>query len=421
MNQPLKMKLSGAGVTRVFDAEAARADFPVLARPVYGKPLVFLDTAASAQKPQAVIDAVSAAYGTDYANIHRGVYYLSQKSTEAYDAARARIARFIGAAEPAEIIFTRNATEAINLVAYSYGRTFLKAGDEVVLSEMEHHANIVPWQILRDAIGIELKIVPIDEAGELDMEAYKAALGGRTKLVAMTHMSNALGTVTPIKEIVALAHTAGAKVLVDGCQMVPHEKIDVADLDADFYVFSGHKLYGPTGTGVLYGKRALLDAMPPYQTGGDMIRTVTFAKTTFAELPAKFEAGTPHIAGAIGLGAAVDYLNQFDMAEIHAHEMAVAEYAREQLQALNRIRIYGSAKARGSLVSFGIEGAHPHDIGTILDREGIAVRGGHHCAQPVMEHFGISGTVRASFGLYNTRADADALVEGIRKVMEIFS
>jgi cysteine desulfurase / selenocysteine lyase len=421
MNRPVKMKLSGRHVKRAFDANVARLDFPVLARPVYGKPLHFLDTAASAQKPQAVLDAVRDAYGTDYANIHRGVYYLSQKSTEAYDAARAKIAAFLNAAEPAEIIFTRNATESINLVAYSYGRTFLKAGDSVVLSEMEHHANIVPWQMLRDAAGVKLTVVPISDTGELDMEAYKSALDGSAKLVAMTHMSNALGTVTPAKEIVRLAHEAGAKVLLDGCQMVPHETVDLQDLDADFYVFSGHKLYGPTGIGVLYGKRALLDAMPPYQTGGDMIRTVTFAKTTFASVPARFEAGTPHIAGAIGLGAAVDYLNQFDMAEIHAHEMEIAEYARARLQGINRIRIYGEAKHRGSLVSFGIEGAHPHDIGTILDREGIAVRGGHHCAQPVMEHFGISGTVRASFGLYNTRADADALISGVAKVMEIFS
>jgi cysteine desulfurase / selenocysteine lyase len=421
MNQPVKMKLTGTTVKRVFDPAAARGDFPVLARPVYGKPLVFLDTAASAQKPQAVIDAVSHAYAGDYANIHRGVYYLSQKSTEAYDAARAKVSAFLGAREPAEIIFTRNATEAINLVAYSYGRGFLKAGDEIVISEMEHHANIVPWQMLRDAIDVKLVVVPFTEAGELDMEDYKAALSDRVKLVAMTHMSNALGTITPIKEIVALAHAVGAKVLVDGCQMVPHEPVDVSDIDADFYVFSGHKLYGPTGIGVLYGKRELLNAMPPYQTGGDMIRTVTFAKTTFAEVPAKFEAGTPHIAGAIGLGAAVDYLSQFDLREIHAHEMALAEYAREQLQAINRVRIYGTAAHRGSLVSFGLEGAHPHDIGTILDREGIAVRGGHHCAQPVMEHFGISGTVRASFGLYNSKADADALIAGIHKVMEIFS
>jgi len=420
MNKPLDMATAATTVKRAFDPESARKDFPVLARPIYGKPLHFLDTAASAQKPQAVIDAVSDAYGIDYANIHRGVYYLSQKATEAYDAARAKIAAFVNAREPSELIFTRNATEAINLVAYSYGRKFLKEGDEVVLSEMEHHANIVPWQMLRDAVGVKLTVVPIDDAGELDMESYVTALEGNVKLVAMTHMSNALGTVTPIAEIIRLAHDAGAKILVDGCQMVPHETVDLQALDADFYVFSGHKLYGPTGTGVLYGKKDLLDAMPPYQTGGDMIRTVTFAKTTFAEVPARFEAGTPHIAGAIGLGAAVDYLRQFDMAEIHAHEMEVAEYARGQLQAINQVRIYGEAGRRGSLVSFGLDCAHPHDIGTILDREAVAIRAGHHCAQPVMEHFGISGTVRASFGLYNTKADADALIAGIRKVMEIF-
>ena len=419
MNKPLDMR-SPVLAKRAFDPEAARADFPVLARQVYGKPMYFLDTAASAQKPQAVIDAVSEAYSGDYANIHRGVYYLSQKATEAYDAARAKIAAFLNARQSEEIVFTRNATEAINLVAYSYGRKFLKEGDEVVLSEMEHHANIVPWQMLRDAVGVTLTVIPISDTGELDMDAYERALKGNVKLVAMTHMSNALGTVTPIAEIIRLAHEAGAKILVDGCQMVPHEKVDLQALDADFYVFSGHKLYGPTGIGVLYGKRALLDSMPPYQTGGDMIRTVTFAKTTFAEVPARFEAGTPHIAGAIGLGAAVDYLSQFDMAAIHAHEMDVAEYARAQLQAINRVRLYGEAKTRGSLVSFWLDGAHPHDIGTILDREGVAVRGGHHCAQPVMEHFGIPGTVRASFGLYNTRADADALIAGVHKVMEIF-
>ena len=403
-----------------FDVAKIRADFPILAKPMSGKRLVFLDSGASAQKPQAVIDAVSYVYESEYANIHRGVYELSQKATAAYDAARRKVQLLLGAESDREIVFTRNATEAINLVAHSWGRTFLREGDQVILSEMEHHANIVPWQMLRDAIGIELVVIPITDQGELDWDAYEAAFTAHTKLVAMTHVSNALGTITPIDEIIRVAHDHGAKVLVDGSQAVPHMPVNVSALDADFYVFTGHKTYGPTGIGVLYAKADLLESMPPYQGGGDMIASVTFEKTTYADIPQKFEAGTPNIAGAIGLGAAVDYMNTIDWDAAMAHEQALLAYATDQLRGMNAITIYGTAPHKAGIVSFAIDGVHPHDVGTILDFEGIAVRAGHHCAQPVMDKFGVPATTRASFGLYNDFDDVDALVGGIRKVQEIF-
>ncbi|MDX1581184.1 MAG: cysteine desulfurase, partial [Alphaproteobacteria bacterium] len=386
-----------------------------------GERLTFLDSAASAQKPQQVIDTLAHVYGHEYANIHRGVYDLSQRATDRFEAARRKVAGFINANSEHEIIFVRGATEGINLVAQSWGRTFLKEGDEVIISEMEHHANIVPWQLLRDQIGIELKVIPILDDGSLDIEAYNSAFGSKTGLVAITHLSNALGTVVPVADLIKTAHQHDVPVLVDGCQAVPHMPVDVQALDADFYVFSAHKLYGPTGTGVLYAKADLLEAMPPYQGGGEMISTVTFEKTTWAEVPHKFEAGTPDIAGVIGLGAAIDYVSALDWRAVMAHEHAVLEYATEKLREFNSLTIYGTARDKGSIISFGIDGVHPHDVGTILDHQGIAVRAGHHCAQPVMQRFNVPATTRASFGLYNSYDDADALADGLKKVLEIFA
>ncbi|MDE0391843.1 MAG: cysteine desulfurase [Rhodospirillales bacterium] len=403
-----------------FDAERARADFPILSRTVHGKPLAFLDSGASAQKPRAVIDAISQCYEAEYANIHRGVYELSAKSTEAYEGARARVQRFVNAGSASEIVFTKGATEAINLVATSWGGAFLEEGDEVVLSVLEHHANIVPWQLLRKRTGIVLKVVPTDERGTFPLEAYEALVGPRTRLVALTHVSNALGTVTPVAEIVRIAHECGALVLLDGAQGIVHCPADVQAMDVDFYCFSGHKLYGPSGIGVLYGKEALLAAMPPYQGGGDMIERVTFERTTFAPPPARFEAGTPPIAGAVGLHAAIEYVSSFDPAAVAAHEHDLLTYATERLTEHNDVRLYGAAPGKAAIISFTMEGVHPHDVGTILDRAGVAVRVGHHCAQPLMDHFGIAGTVRASFGLYNTRADVDRLIGGLDEVREIF-
>ena len=403
-----------------FDAERARADFPILSRTVHGKPLAFLDSGASAQKPQAVIDAISRCYEAEYANIHRGVYELSAKSTEAYEGARASVQRFVNARSAGEIVFTKGATEAINLVATSWGGTFLGEGDEVVLSVLEHHANIVPWQLLRERTGIVLKVVPTDEQGAFPLDAYEALVGPRTKLVALTHVSNALGTVTPVDEVVRIARARGALVLLDGAQGIVHRPVDVQAMDVDFYCFSGHKLYGPSGIGVLYGKEALLAAMPPYQGGGDMIERVTFERTTFAPPPARFEAGTPPIAAATGLQAAIDYVASFDQAAVSAHEHDLLAYATERLGALNSVRLYGTAPGKAAIISFTMDGVHPHDIGTILDRAGVAVRVGHHCAQPLMDHFDIAGTVRASFGLYNTRADVDRLIDGLDEVREIF-
>lgn len=402
------------------DIARIRADFPILSLPSNGKRLTFLDTAASAQKPRQVIDAESHVYEAEYANIHRGVYDLSQRATVAYDKARTKVRKFINAASDREIVFVRNATEGVNLVAQTWGRKNLKQGDQIILSEMEHHANIVPWQMLREETGLELVVIPITDSGELVWEAYEKAFTSKTKLVAMTQVSNALGTITPMAEIIQVAHSHGVPVLVDGCQAVPHMPVDVQALDADFYVFSSHKLYGPTGVGVLYAKAKILEAMPPYQGGGDMISSVTWAKTTYADIPQRFEAGTPNIAGTIALGAAIDYIQSFDRQALLAHEQALLEYATERLQALNTITIYGTAREKAAVISFAIKGVHPHDVGTILDFEGIAVRAGHHCAQPVMDRFGVPATTRASFGIYNDFDDVDALIGGIAKVQEIF-
>ena len=420
MNTAPARRLEPSAAAAPFDVERVRADFPILSRTVHGKPLVFLDSGASAQKPRQVIDALSRCYEAEYANIHRGVYELSAKATDAYEGARARVQRFVNARSASEIVFTKGATEAINLVAASWGGAFLGEGDEVVLSVLEHHANIVPWQLLRERTGIVLKVVPTDERGAFPLDAYEGLVGPRTKLVALTHVSNALGTVLPVDEIVRIAHDRGALVLIDGAQGIVHCPVDVQALDVDFYCFSGHKLYGPSGIGVLYGKQALLAAMPPYQGGGDMIERVTFERTTFAPPPARFEAGTPPIAGTVGLHAAIDYVASFDPAAVAAHEHDLLAYATERLSALNSIRLYGTAPGKAAIVSFTMDGVHPHDIGTILDRAGVAVRVGHHCAQPLMDHFDIAGTVRASFGLYNTRADVDRLVDGLDEVREIF-
>ena len=397
-----------------------RTDFPILTECVYDKPLVFLDSAASAQKPQCVIDAINHCYSREYANIHRGVYWLSARTTETYEEARAKVRRFINAASEREIVFTKSTTEAINLVASSYGGSKLKAGDEIILSELEHHANIVPWQLLRDRTGIEIKVVPIDDHGNFLLDDYEKLLGPRTQLVALTHTSNALGTIMPVEDIVRLAHAQGAHVLLDGAQSIVHGPVDVQALDVDFYTFSGHKLYGPSGIGVLYGKADILSAMPPFQGGGDMIRQVTFEKTEFADIPGRFEAGTPHIAGAYGLSAAIDYLTEIGMEEVAAHEQELLDYATVRLQEINSLRLIGTADNKAGIVSFELEDVHAHDVGTILDREGIAVRVGHHCAQPLMDRFGITGTVRASFGLYNDKSDIDALVGALGTVREIF-
>jgi len=402
------------------DIERIRADFPILAETVYDKPFVYLDSAASAQKPRQVIDAITRTYETEYANVHRGVHYMSQKATDTMEAAREKVRAFINAADPREVIFVRGATEGINLVASSWGRQNLTTGDEIIVSEMEHHSNIVPWQMIGEQTGAVLKVVPVDDSGMLMMDQYKKLISARTKMVAITHVSNALGTVTPIKDIIRIAHEKGVPVLVDGCQAAPHMPLDMQALDADFYVFSGHKIYGPSGIGVLYGKADLLEAMPPYQGGGEMIDTVTFEKTTYADLPFKYEAGTPHIAGAIALGAAVDYINDLGFDAIAAHEHDLLEYATEQLGAVNSLRLIGTAPEKAGIISFLLGDVHPHDVGTILDREGVAVRTGHHCAQPIMDRFDVAATVRASFGLYNSREDVDALVAAMGRVQGIF-
>jgi cysteine desulfurase/selenocysteine lyase len=407
--------------TQGYDVEAVRRDFPILLQQVYGHPLVYLDNAATSQKPRAVIDAISHYYESGNANIHRGVHYLSEHATEEHEAARRTVQAFLNAADKREIIFVRSATEGINLVAQSYGRKHVGAGDEVLITAMEHHSNIVPWQILCEEKGAKLRVVPINDRGELDMDELPKLLTPQTKMVAVTHVSNALGTINPIRRIVELAHSVNIPVIVDGAQAVPHTKVDVQELDADFYVFSGHKVYSPTGIGVLYGKQALLEAMPPYQGGGDMIRSVTFEKTLYNDLPYKFEAGTPNIGGAIGLGVAIDYVTNLGIENIAAHEHDLLLYATEALSAIPEIRLIGTATQKAAVISFLIEGIHPHDIGTILDREGIAIRTGHHCAQPVMQCFKIPATARASFALYNTRAEVDALVSGIQRVKEVFA
>ena len=403
-----------------YDVDAIRRDFPILGETVYDRPLVYLDNGASAQKPKAVIDSLSRVYETEYANVHRGVHYMSQKATEAMEGAREKARAFVNAEHAHEAIFVRGATEGINLVASSWGRANLEAGDEVVLSVMEHHSNIVPWQIVAEQTGAVIRVVPIDDDGVLDMDALESLVGPRTRMVAITHVSNALGTVVPVEDVIRIAHRHGALVLLDGCQAVPHMAVDVRALDVDFYVFSGHKLYGPSGIGILYGKESLLKAMPPYQGGGEMIESVTFEKTTYAGLPFKFEAGTPHIAGAIGLGAAIDYVSAIGLDRIGAHESDILEYATVRLGALNSVRLIGTAPEKAAIVSFNLEDVHPHDVGTILDREGVAVRTGHHCAQPVMDRFDVAATVRASFGLYNTKQEVDALVDALGRVQEIF-
>ena len=408
------------GPNGAYDVDAIRGDFPILGETVYDKKLVYLDNGASAQKPRAVIDSLSRVYETEYANVHRGVHYMSQKATEAMEGAREKARAFINAEHAHEAIFVRGATEGINLVAASWGRANLAPGDEIVLSVMEHHSNIVPWQIVAEETGAAIRVAPISDEGVLDMDALEALIGERTRMVAITHVSNALGTVVPVDEVIRLARRNGALVLLDGCQAVPHMAVDVRALDVDFYVFSGHKLYGPSGIGILYGKQALLNAMPPWQGGGEMIESVSFEKTTYAALPFKFEAGTPHIAGAIGLGAAIDYVTGIGLDRIGAHERDVLDYATERLGALNSVRLIGTAPEKAAIVSFNLEGVHPHDVGTILDREGVAVRTGHHCAQPVMDRFDVAATVRASFGLYNIRQEVDTLVNALGRVQEIF-
>jgi cysteine desulfurase/selenocysteine lyase len=403
-----------------FDVERIRQDFPILSQQVYDKPLVYFDSGASAQKPRAVIDAISNVYETEYANVHRGVHYMSQKATDAMEASRESVRAFINASDVREIIFVRGATEGINLVASCWGRQNLVAGDEIILSVMEHHSNIVPWQMIAEQTGAVIKVVPISDEGVLDMDAYNDLLCDKTKIVAMTHISNALGTITPMAEIIRMAHERGALVLVDGCQAAPHMALDMQALDADFYVFSGHKIYGPSGIGVLYGKAALLEAMPPYQGGGEMIDVVTFEKTTYADLPFKFEAGTPHIAGAIGMGAAIEYISGIGLENIAAHENDLLDYGTEKLSGINSLKLVGTAPEKAAILSFVLETVHPHDVGTILDREGIAVRTGHHCAQPVMDRFDIAATIRASIGMYNTREEIDVLVAGLGRVQEIF-
>ena len=404
-----------------FDVRKIREDFPVLKQKVHGKPLIYLDSAATAQKPRAVIDAILKFYEVDCANIHRGVHELSQRSTAAYEQARGKVKQFLNARSKSELIFVRGTTEAINLVSQTWGRKNVKAGDEIVIGAMEHHSNIVPWQLLCEEKGARLRVIPINDRGELLLEEYEKLLGPRTRLVAVGHVSNALGSVSPVREIVEMAHKAGALALIDGAQAVPHMKVDVQALDADFYAFSGHKLYGPTGIGMLYGKKKLLDAMPPYQGGGDMIRTVTFEKTTYNELPYKFEAGTPHIAGGIGLGAAIDYVNRIGIDAIGAYEHELLVYGTEALSRVPGLRLIGTAREKAAVLSFVMEGIHPHDIGTVLDRMGIAVRTGHHCAQPVMDRFQVPATTRASLAFYNTTAELDALEAGLRKVREMFA
>ena len=414
------MSAAAGAASPVYDVEAVRADFPILSTEVHGKPLCFLDSGASAQKPKQVIDLMRWHYENEYANVHRGAYAFSENVTAAYEAAREKVRAFLNAPSERNIVFSSNTTAAINLVAYSFGRGCLKEGDEVIISDMEHHSNIVPWQLLRDMVGIVLKVAPITDDGELRMDAFREMLTDRTKLVAITHVSNVLGSVTPAKQIVDAAHQAGAKVLFDGSQAVMHMPIDVQDLDCDFYVFTGHKLYGPSGIGVLYGKEDVLDAMPPFLGGGDMISTVAYEGSTWAELPAKFEAGTPPIVQAIGLGAAIDYVTGVGLDGIAMHDADLLQYATQRLSAIDGLRIYGTAGHKTAVISFTMGDAHPHDIATIVDREGVCVRAGHHCAEPLMHRFGVGGTTRASFGMYNTRAEVDTLANALEKVKRIF-
>jgi cysteine desulfurase/selenocysteine lyase len=403
-----------------FDVCKIRRDFPILARKVNGKPLVYLDNAATAQKPQVVIDTLDRFYREENSNVHRGVHFLSQLATEEYEKARVTVQRFLNAAEPREIVFVRGTTEGINLVASTFGRSNVNAGDEVLISAMEHHSNIVPWQILCEEKSARLRIAPINEAGEIELDEFEKLLTPRTKLVAVVHLSNALGTLNPVRTIIEMAHRRNVPVLLDGAQAAPHLKVDVRELDCDFYVFSGHKLYGPTGIGVLYGKSALLEAMPPYQGGGEMISSVTFEKTTYNTIPNKFEAGTPHVAGAVGLAAAIDYFSALDREAVEVYERDLLSYATRALLEIPGLRIIGTAREKAGVISFVLDRIHPHDIGTIVDQEGIAIRTGHHCAQPVMDRFGVPATARASLAFYNTKEDIDALVTSLHKVHEVF-
>ena len=404
-----------------YDVSRIRADFPILAMPVYGKPLVYLDNAASAQKPQPVLDRLNQAYTTQYANVHRGLHYLANEATEAYEGARAKVAAFLNAKRSEEIVFTRNATEAINLVAYTFGRERIKPGDEIVLSIMEHHSNIVPWHFLRERQGAVIKWAPVDDEGHFLIDEFEKLLGPRTKMVAITHMSNVLGTLVPVKEVVRLAHARGIPVLIDGAQAAVHHDIDVSDIDCDFYAFTGHKLYGPTGIGVLYGKYEHLAAMPPFNGGGEMIREVFEDRVTYGEPPHKFEAGTPSIVQAIGLGAAIDYVASVGKARIRAHELSLVRYAHDRLGEINSLRIIGKTKDKGPIVSFEMKGTHPHDVATIIDRAGIAVRAGTHCVMPLLARFGVTATCRASFAMYNTREEVDSLAQALVKAREFFT
>jgi cysteine desulfurase/selenocysteine lyase len=401
--------------------DAVRSEFPIFATRVRGKRLVYLDNAATTQKPRAVIDALRRYYEEENANIHRGVHYLSERATDLYEKTREQVRRFIGAGDTREIVFVRGATEGINLVAATFGGANVRAGDEVLITAMEHHSNIVPWQMLCEQVGAKLRVAPINDAGELLVDELSNLLNARTKLLAITHVSNALGSVNPMKDVVSIAHSAGVPVVVDGAQAVPHLRINVRELDCDFYTFSSHKMYGPTGIGVLYGKLDLLNTMPPYQGGGDMIKSVTFEKTIFNDVPYKFEAGTPNIADGIAFGAALEYLSSLDWPMVTFYEQELLQYATEQVKEIEGVRIVGTARDKAGVLSFVMEGVHPHDIGTILDQEGIAVRTGHHCAQPVMQRFGIPATVRASFGIYNTKEEVDVLVRGLHRVKEVFN
>lgn len=407
-------------IQAALDVKKIRKDFPILQQQVHGKPLVYLDNAATSQKPRAVIDAVNRYYLAGNSNVHRGIHFLSEQATAAYEDARAKVGRFLNASDSRGVIFVRGTTEGINLVAQSYGRTFLKRGDEVIISAIEHHSNIVPWQILCGQVGAVLRVIPINHDGELLIDEYEKLLNQRTKFVSITHVSNSLGTVVPVKEIVELAHRREIPVLIDGAQAVPHMKVDVQDLDCDFYTFSGHKLFGPTGIGVLYAKLGLLETMPPYQGGGDMISLVTFEKTHYNVVPYKFEAGTPHIEGVIGLGAAIDYLNGIGMEAIAAYEQELLAYATETLSRVEGLRIIGTAKEKAGVLSFVLDGIHAHDVGTVLDQEGVAIRAGHHCAMPVMQRFGVPATTRASFAFYNTREEIDVLVKAIHRALKVF-
>ena len=404
-----------------FDVDKIRADFPVLDQMINGNPLVYLDNAATSQKPQSVIDSLVNYYSTENANVHRGVHTLSQRATDDYEEARAKIRRFINAEKDEEIIFVRGTTEGINLISQTFGRSCISEGDEIIISSMEHHSNIVPWQILCQEKGAKLRVVPVNDIGELLLDEYERLFTANTKLVSIVHQSNALGTINPAKEIVDIAHGHGVPVLLDGAQAIAHLGVDVRDLGCDFYAFSGHKLYGPTGIGVLYGKGSLLEEMPPYQAGGEMIRSVTFEETLYNTLPNKFEAGTPNIAGAIGLGAAIDYVGTIGMDEISVYESELLQYGTDRLSGIEGLKIIGTADKKGSVISFIMEGVHPHDIGTILDAEGIAIRTGHHCAQPLMDRFGVPATARASLAFYNTKEEIDVLVKGIDRVIEVFS